>query len=307
MKKKLLFSVLLLIFGATFGQGGFLFSGNVQSRPIATSAHPGQGHGTYHTSAGNAGYGMPAAEFNHAKRTIEIQRFDEDRLRVARQIFRENVMISAQVREIMELFRFEDSRLNFAKFAFQRTLDTQNYFIVNQAFSFSSSVRELDRFIRNNPISPHGTCGVHGAGCNLQVCNSGNSGYDNGYGQGYADPDGQIGVYHSGGGGQSGYGCATPAPMVMDPARFEHLKAAICRQPFSSDKLILAKQGIRDQFITADMVRQITALFTFESSKLEFAKYAYAFTIDPQNYYVVNDAFTFSSSIRELDTFLFNR
>ena len=41
-----------------------------------------------------------------------------------------------------------------------------------------------------------------------------------------------------------------------------------------------------------------------ESTKLEFAKYAYKRTYDIENYYKVNDAFTFESSIEELDAYI---
>jgi hypothetical protein len=42
-------------------------------------------------------------------------------------------------------------------------------------------------------------------------------------------------------------------------------------------------------------------LFSFEATKLEFAKYAYNKVSDKENYYLVNDAFQFESSIEELN------
>ena len=45
-------------------------------------------------------------------------------------------------------------------------------------------------------------------------------------------------------------------------------------------------------------------LFNFEASKLDFAKFAYKYTYDQKNYYKVNDAFEFESSISELTTFI---
>ncbi|MCX7728498.1 MAG: DUF4476 domain-containing protein [Bacteroidia bacterium] len=42
-------------------------------------------------------------------------------------------------------------------------------------------------------------------------------------------------------------------------------------------------------------------LFSFEETRLEFAKYAYSKVIDKENYYQVNDAFQFENSIEELN------
>jgi hypothetical protein len=45
-------------------------------------------------------------------------------------------------------------------------------------------------------------------------------------------------------------------------------------------------------------------LFSFEDTRLEFAQYAYAYTLDLRNYYKLNDAFTFESSIDELNKYI---
>ena len=48
-------------------------------------------------------------------------------------------------------------------------------------------------------------------------------------------------------------------------------------------------------------------LFTFEASKLDYAKYAYDYCWEKNNYYQVNDAFEFESSIEELDAYIGTR
>ena len=75
--------------------------------------------------------------------------FDRDRLEIAKSAISGSRGISSRdVLRISEEFVFDRSRLEFAKFAFNHTYDKQNYFIVNDAFVFSSSKRELSRFIR---------------------------------------------------------------------------------------------------------------------------------------------------------------
>ena len=65
-----------------------------------------------------------------------------------------------------------------------------------------------------------------------------------------------------------------------------------------------AKQVGRDRCFTAEQVKGIMNTFSFEDTKLEFAKYAYERTYDIGNYYKVNDAFTFESSIDDLNSYI---
>ena len=91
--------------------------------------------------------GMHPDQFASALRSIELATFDSDQIRVAKQIIRRNGASSQQIAEIMRVLSFESSRLKIAKFGFQFVADPENYYVVNDVFWFSSSIRELDRFI----------------------------------------------------------------------------------------------------------------------------------------------------------------
>jgi hypothetical protein len=56
--------------------------------------------------------------------------------------------------------------------------------------------------------------------------------------------------------------------------------------------------------LLSSQVKEIILLFSFEETRLDFAKYAYGYTFDIGNYYQVNDAFKFESSIDELNTYI---
>jgi len=47
-------------------------------------------------------------------------------------------------------------------------------------------------------------------------------------------------------------------------------------------------------------------LFTFESTKLDLAKYVYSHTCDKKNYYRLFDIFTFESNVVDLKNFITN-
>ncbi|HRD54562.1 MAG TPA: DUF4476 domain-containing protein [Flavobacteriales bacterium] len=83
---------------------------------------------------------MSGTEFTDAKKSIESKGFEETRLTVAKQIGRDRCFSTDQVKGIMGVFSFEESKLDFAKWAYERTHDKGNYYKVNDAFSFSSSL-----------------------------------------------------------------------------------------------------------------------------------------------------------------------
>jgi len=101
-----------------------------------------------------------------------------------------------------------------------------------------------------------------------------------------------------------GYGGPIGCPMPMAPGDFESAKSSIASKDFESTKLEIAKQIIGSNCVVAEQVKQIMQLFDFESSKLEFAKFAYGHTYDKGNYFKVNDAFEFESSVSDLSSYI---
>jgi hypothetical protein len=92
-------------------------------------------------------YPMSHPAFEDAKRSIESKKFEDSKLTIAKQIINTNCLLSSQVKEIMLLFSFEDTRLELAKYCYGYTLDIGNYYKVNDAFTFESSIDELNKYI----------------------------------------------------------------------------------------------------------------------------------------------------------------
>lgn len=89
---------------------------------------------------------MDASSFANARNSIASNSFESTKLQVAKQILGSNCFTSMQVREVMTLFSFESSRLEFAKFAYPSVPDKQNFYLVNDVFNFESSIGELNQF-----------------------------------------------------------------------------------------------------------------------------------------------------------------
>jgi hypothetical protein len=106
----------------------------VTSQPVATSG---------------CVYGMDASSFQSAKNSISSKTFEDSKITTAKQALKSNCMTSAQIKEVMGLFTYEESKLDFAKFAYSYCVDPQNYYLVNDAFGFETSIEELDSYIQS--------------------------------------------------------------------------------------------------------------------------------------------------------------
>lgn len=105
---------------------------------------------TLNTSPG-AVTAMNDTEYNEMLRTVKKEGLEGTRLEMARTFFGNQNLSSAQVQGIMKAFSLENTRLNFAKFAYARTIDKQNYYKVYDAFNLSGSKKEISEYIKNNP------------------------------------------------------------------------------------------------------------------------------------------------------------
>jgi hypothetical protein len=93
----------------------------------------------------------------------------------------------------------------------------------------------------------------------------------------------------------------------MTPANFNAALATIKSQNFEDTQLKTAKQVITANCLNVDQIIQIANTFNFEDNKLEFAKYAYDFCIEPRNYFKLNGIFSFSSNVDALSDYVQSR
>jgi hypothetical protein len=99
---------------------------------------------------GNFSRAMSDYEFDRVLDNISKERFENNMLRSATQIINANYFTSQQVKELLQLFGFENNKLDLAKLAYDKTVDQRNFSVVNDVFSYSSSRDELARYIRNH-------------------------------------------------------------------------------------------------------------------------------------------------------------
>ena len=97
-------------------------------------------------------------------------------------------------------------------------------------------------------------------------------------------------------------GCQYP----MDWGSFKSAKETIAKASFEDTKLSTAKSILSSNCFNTEQVIQICKLFSFEASKLDFAKFAYSKTTDQGNYFKVNNVFDFDASKTELNNYISN-
>lgn len=95
-----------------------------------------------------------------------------------------------------------------------------------------------------------------------------------------------------------------PMTFGMSPKDYEDACQLISDEAFDSSRLTVAKQVVSANPMTASQILGICKLFSFESNKLDFAKYAYEYCVDQNKYYQLNDAFSYESSKQKLDEFI---
>ena len=128
--------------------GGTTISQTSTTTTTSSSSNMG-GYTQQQSAPAGCQYPMDWGNFKSAKETINQSSFEDTKLSSAKAILGSNCVSTDQVIEICKLFSFEQSKLDFAKFAYSKTTDPGNYFKVGNVFSFDDSKAQLNNFISN--------------------------------------------------------------------------------------------------------------------------------------------------------------
>ncbi len=99
---------------------------------------------------GSVGCSVPVSRqrFKSMLEAIENESFDDGRLRVAKTVIRTNACLTAvQLRQMMNLFSFDENKVELAKFAWDYLYDLSNFHLIYDTLDFESSKEELEQYI----------------------------------------------------------------------------------------------------------------------------------------------------------------
>lgn len=92
--------------------------------------------------------GVSDNEFQEIVATIKAQSFENTQVTMAKQIVRtKQCFTTLQIKQLLEVFTFENTKLDMAKYCFGYCVDRGDYYKINSVFTFSSSVEDLTNFI----------------------------------------------------------------------------------------------------------------------------------------------------------------
>lgn len=243
---------------------------------------------------------MDAGSFMQAKQSIKSKSFEDDKLKIAKQVINNNCVTTAQVKEMMSVFSFEDSKLEFAKYCWGYTYDVKNYYLINDAFTFSSSIDELNDYMQAHPVSKqYGNAGQVMLQTNTPKTPPRTSTYHNT----------NTGVVHN----PSNTGVVKPNPTNVNTGKctfpisdidFSNIKNTIRGQNAEDSKFKVAKQLITGTCLRSAQIKELLDLLSFERNRLDLAKYCYNLAFDPQSYYLIDNALATKASRDELETYI---
>lgn len=199
---------------------------------------------------------MTDQAFATAKRQVEEQSFESSKLRKAKQLSDANYLLVSQVKEIAEVLNFESSRLEYVQYAYAKTYDQANYAIVKECLKHSKSKEELSSFLKKQSVTDYSI--IKKEKLVKKEQDSQNEKKE-------------------------------PNLVAIAEGDFINAKNEISAQTSDTKKLTQAKELVNRAYLTSEQVTLIIELFLFEDNRLSYAKYAYAKTVDPENYQQVKD------------------
>lgn len=91
-------------------------------------------------------------EFVRFKQSVSNEWFDSSRLELMEMNLQFHYFTAHQISELMDELTFDSYKLQFAKAAFTRVIDPENYFLVREKLGYSSSKTELTNYINQTVV-----------------------------------------------------------------------------------------------------------------------------------------------------------
>ncbi len=101
----------------------------------------------YNNNYQNGWQGATATEFANVKKALGNEYNEEEKLNLAKVIFKNNWFSVAQIKEIAQTFYNEEKKLRFLKFAYDFCVDKASYFSLAEVFYSSFNKKDFISFL----------------------------------------------------------------------------------------------------------------------------------------------------------------
>jgi hypothetical protein len=95
-----------------------------------------------------------------------------------------------------------------------------------------------------------------------------------------------------------------PIPGTGMHDSFQQFLNMLNQESFDSKKLTEAKKYADKTMMSSQQITEVAKLFSFDSNRLDWAKYAYKKCYDPANYFLLKPVFSFQSNYRILEEYI---
>lgn len=231
---------------------------------------------------------LSEADFEKMRKEVADQSFDSKRLIKAKELSDAHYLYVSQIKAILEALSLEGNRLEYAKYAYSTTLDAENYKTLVDNFRMSANKEDLTNFLskREPPVVPKAAPKTEEktTATTNDVATSTSSSRTTTT--------------------SSSKTTVTTGPTPMADQDFAAAKGKAEKESFESSKLRRVKQISDANYLLSSQVKELLDVLSFESSRLEYSKYAYPKTYDQANYAIVKEGLKHSKSRDELGAFL---
>jgi hypothetical protein len=93
---------------------------------------------------------ITAQDFDKILQALKGQSFDNGRFDIIESASKKRFFTSAQVKDILKAFTFDQARIKVAVMLHPQTVDPENFFTLKDAFSFPSSFQEILTKLKKN-------------------------------------------------------------------------------------------------------------------------------------------------------------
>lgn len=202
------------------------------------------------------------ADFTNIRSQLNQIPADKDRLIRVKEISDQSNWTAQQVRDLMDLLVFENMRLDFAMYAYGRTMDAQNYYLVHDGLSEADNQQMLMNYIQQSGGNLSNPSSVTNNSPN-PTYNTTNRPLAN---------------------GTQTLPTSTGGITVLSDLDFQASKKAVASYSSDSDRFEAAQSIVEEQYLNSNQVAELIQLFVFDDVRLKFAQLAYPKTQDKENY-----------------------
>lgn len=215
---------------------------------------------------------------------VENNTFETARFSAAKLLVQNNCLTVQQVIRIIKTLSLDDNRFELAKFALAFTFNRLDYYLVKSAFNYESTNQKMNTFLEQQKLPIEGTNKPGSQKISTQKISSDTE-------ETHSHNHSEFHIH----------GCDRPE---MPSKSLNILKTALQNCRAEATRRALAEQGTTDYCLSSNQVKDLMGTFTSENSRLEFAKNMYRNVYDPEEYFIIHEAFNSENSKLELSNYI---